>query len=424
MRDLILTAFVFGSIPFILRNPFFGLLMWIWLGIMNPHRLTWGFSYYLPFAQVIAICTLIAMLIQNKKLHKFPVDRVTIVLVLFIFWISISTLTSFHPELEFKYWDRAIKIQLMTLAALVIVGNKDQLNKLVWVLVISVGFWGIKGGLFTIATGGSYRVWGPEGSYIADNNQLALTIIMSIPLFRYLQLHSASKWIRWGCVCAMILSTAAALGSQSRGAMLALSAIGFFLWTKSSKKGFITVMLILALPVVLMFMPESWFDRMSTIQSYEHDGSAMGRINSWWMAWNLAVYRFPIGGGFAIYEPDVFMRFAPDPSSVLVAHSIYFQILGEHGFLGLALFLMIFGFSWLNGTWIVDNTKSKPSLQWARDLAAMCQVTLVAYAVGGAFLSLTYFDLPYYIVVILVLLRRFVNQALGSQKPASGSVLA
>lgn len=425
MRDLILTAFVFGSIPFILRNPFYGLLMWVWLGIMNPHRLTWGFAYSLPFAQVIAICTLIAMLAQSKKLYKFPVERVTVVMIIFVVWLCISPFTSFHPELEFKHWDRAIKIQLMALAALVIVGNRDQLHKLIWVLALSVGFFGIKGGAFTIATGGSFRVWGPAGSFIYDNNQLALAIIMVIPLFRYLQLNSDNKWVKRSCIAAMILCAAAALGSQSRGAFLALSAMGLFLWTKSRQKGLIAIMIVLAIPAVLFFMPESWFERMSTIRTYEQDGSAMGRINSWWMAWNLAIDRFPIGGGFAIYEPDVFMRYAPDPSIILVAHSIYFQILGEHGFLGLSLFMMIFGFTWLNGNWIVHNAKDKPGLEWARDLAAMSQVSLVGYAIGGAFLSLTYFDLPYYIVVALVVVRRIIRQEQVAQpRPASVGVPA
>ena len=113
----------------------------------------------------------------------------------------------------------------------------------------------------------------------------------------------------------------------------------------------------------------------------------------------------------------VYQNYAPDPTRAFVAHSIYFQILGEHGFVGLALFLLVFWFSWLNGGWVVRATKGKPELAWAHDLAAMCQVSLVGYAVGGAFLSLTYFDLPYYIVVILIVLRRLVRREI--EKPVA-----
>ena len=414
MRDLILTALVLGSVPFILRNPFIGLLMWVWLGIMNPHQLTWGFSRSMPFAQIVAITTLVSMVFHTAKLHPFPRDRVAVLLVIFVIWLCISPLTSFHPELEFKFWDRVIKIQIMGLAALLILGTREHLHKLAWVLALSIGFYGIKGGLFTIATGGHSRVWGPANSFIADNNQLALAIIMGIPLFRYLQLHSENRWVKRGCLAAIVLCSASAIGSQSRGAFLAIMAMAAFLWTKSRRKGLVGILVLSVAPLAWLLMPDSWSERMSSIQTYEQDGSAMGRINSWWMAWHLAVDRFPIGGGFAIYEPDIFARYAPDPTTVLVAHSIYFQILGEHGFLGLALFLSIFGFSWANGAWIVRNTKGKAGLEWAHDLAAMCQVSLIGYAVGGAFLSLTYFDLPYYIVIILVVLRVMVRRELAA----------
>lgn len=416
MRDLILTAIVFGSIPFILRNPFIGVLMWVWLGIMNPHRLTWGFAYSLPFAQIVAITLLLAIVINAKKLYRFPVDKVTVVLICFVIWIGVSPLLSFHPDKEFYFWSRAFKIQLMVLVAMLIIGNRDQLHKMVWVLALSIGFFGIKGGIFTIATAGNHRVWGPEGSFIFDNNTLALAIIMGVPLFRYLQLNSENPWVKRGCLAAMVLCIASAIGSQSRGAFLALAAMGFFLTMKSRQKGLIALLTLAALPIAWFLMPESWTARMSTIQTYDQDASAMGRINAWWTTWNLAVDRFPIGGGFAMYEPDVFMRYAPNPENILVAHSIYFQILGEHGFMGLFLFLTIFGLTWINGSWVLRNTKNIPNLAWAHDLAAMCQVSLVGYAVGGAFLSLTYFDLPYYIVLILVVLRNIVDQQLTQSK--------
>lgn len=410
MRDLILTAAIFGTIPYILRNPFIGLLMWVWIGIMNPHRFAWGFAYSMPFAQIVAICTFGAMLSKSKTLYSFPKDPVTVALVLFVAWLGVSPLFSFNIQYELNYWLRAIKIQLMVLVAFVLVGNRDQIHKLVWVLALSLGFFGIKGGLFTIATAGRSKVWGPEGSFIGDNNTLALAIIMVIPLFRYLQSHSENAHIKRACLFAVVLCTVSALGSQSRGAFLALTAMAMFLWTKSRQKGIILVLILLTVPAVFFLMPDAWFERMSTIRTYDQDASAQGRINSWWMALNLAIDRKLIGGGFAIYAPNVFALYAPDPTIVLAAHSIYFQILGEHGFVGLLLFLAVFFLSWRNGNWVIRKTRGKPEVAWAHDLAAMCQVSLIGYAVGGAFLSLTYFDLPYYVVVILVVLKRYVKQ--------------
>ena len=412
MRDLLVAAIVFGSLPYILRNPFAGILMWVWLGIMNPHTLTFGWAFNMPFAQIVAICTLLSVLFNAKQIYGFPRDRVAIMLVAFALWLGVSPWFSFHPDKEFTYWLHPAKVLFMALIALILMGSRDQLQKLVWVLALSIGFFGIKGGIFTIATGGTYRVWGPSGGAIHDNNVLALAIIMAIPLFRYLQMHTAGRWIKRGFLAIMALCLVSAVGSQSRGAFLALAAMGLFLTIKSKQKGLIAIFVLASIPVAWWLMPESWSNRMSSIQTYDTDASAMGRINAWWLAWNIAVDRFPIGGGFAIAEPDVFLRYAPDPTHIRVAHSIYFHILGQHGFMGLALFLLVFGFAWLNAGWVMRNAKDRPGLVWARDLAAMCQVSLVGYAVGGAFLSLTYFDLPYYIVVILIVLRGLVKREL------------
>lgn len=409
MRDLILTLIVFGGLPFILRNPFVGLLMWVWLGIMNPQKLSWGWAFDLPFAQMVALCTLVSMLIHSKKLYSFPKDRAVTALIIFVLWLGVSPLFSFHLDEELARWLQPIKIIFMTLVALVIVGNREQLQKLVWTLVLSLGFFGIKGGLFTIATGGSYRVYGPPGGAISDNNGLALALTMIIPLFRYLQLHAENIWARRACLAGMILCAVSAIGSQSRGAFLALGAIGIFFWVKSRKKGLIGLLALAALPIAWFLMPESWSERMTSIGSYNTEGSAMGRINAWTMAWNLAVDRFPIGGGFAVDNADVFLRYAPDPTNVLVAHSIYFQVLGQHGFAGLALYLTVLIFTWLNFGWIVRHSKAVTGMEWARDLAAMSQVCLIGYATGGAFLNMAYFDLFYYIVAISIILRGLVK---------------
>lgn len=415
MRDLILSAFVFGSVPFILRKPLVGLLMWVWLGIMNPHRLTWGFAYAMPFAQVIAICTLVSVLFHASKLYRFPLERVTLCMVLFVLWIGVSPFFSFHPEYEFELWLRAIKIQIMVLLAFLVVGEREHLDKLTWVLALSIGFFGIKGGIFTILTAGHHRVWGPEGSFIEDNNALALAVIMGIPLFRYLQIQTRKVWQKRAYGAAIGLSIISAVGSYSRGALLALGAMGGFLLLKSRQKGLLSLLVILAIPLALLLMPDSWTERMGTIKTYDQDASAMGRINAWWVAWNLAVDRIPIGGGFAMYEPDVFARYAPNPEDLHAAHSIYFQILGEHGFVGLAFFLGIFWFSWRNGSRVIRAVADRPGWEWARDLAAMCQVSLIGYGVGGAFLSLTYFDLPYYVAVILAILRAVVDRDLPAE---------
>lgn len=415
MRDIVLTLIIVGILPLTLKKPHYGLLLWIWLGVMNPHRLTYGFAHNLPFAQISAIFLFLGILFNLKDTYRFPWNGITVSMLTFVLWIGVSPLFSFHPDGEFEPWIRAFKIQLIVLIGFLVIGTRQHLTAMIAVLAISVGFYGIKGGIFTILTGGNNRVWGPDNSFIADNNALALAVIMVVPLFRYLQLEISNKWIKRGCLAAMLLCIVAAIGSHSRGALLAMISMSFFLWLKSPKKLGLGIFMVIAVLVFLPFMPEQWFERMSTIQTYDQDASANGRINAWWMAWNVAVDRFPIGAGFKMYTAQVFALYAPNPLDIHAAHSIYFQVLGEHGFFGLFLFMCIFVLAWRYGVSIIRHTKHRPELAWARNLAAMIQVSLVGYAVGGAFLSLSYFDLPYYLVLGLVVLRGIVQNEISRE---------
>ena len=148
---------------------------------------------------------------------------------------------------------------------------------------------------------------------------------------------------------------------------------------------------------------------MSTIATYEEDASSMGRINAWWVAWKIAL-RYISGVGFNPATSDLFARFAPVPTDVHAAHSIYFQILGNHGFIGLALFGGIWIATWRSAGWLRTQKNLLPEAKWTADLGAMCQVALAGYAVGGAFLSLAYFDLPYNIMALVVLTRAWVEK--------------
>jgi probable O-glycosylation ligase (exosortase A-associated) len=157
---------------------------------------------------------------------------------------------------------------------------------------------------------------------------------------------------------------------------------------------------------------------MRTIETYEEDSSAMGRINSWHAAFNIANDRPLTGGGFELYSPEVFARYAPDPKAVHSAHSIYFQILGEHGWVGLALFLSLGINAWVNSRRLIRFARAKPELSWAADLARAIQVSLVGFAVGGAFVNIAYWEIQYYEIVILMLVWNLVrNPTLDAGMP-------
>lgn len=420
MRDIVITAVILGMLPLILWRPYIGVLMWTWIGFMNPHRLTWGFAYDMQFALLVALFTLVALMFSREP-KKIPWTRETIVLAIFVGWMFITTLAAQYPALAWPQMEKVAKIQLMIFVTLILMQSKGRINLLVWVMTLSLAFYGVKGGIFTIVNGGIYHVRGPEGSFIGGDNEMGLALVMTIPLLRYLQTTLANVFLRHAMTAAMVLTAIAAVGSQSRGALLGIVAMGAFFWLKSRTKILTGLLAVFSVVSIMAVMPQQWFDRMQTIQSYEQDASALGRINAWKMAFNLAKDK-PLGGGFETFRPPTFAIYAPEPDRVHDAHSIYFEVLGEHGFVGLALFLVLGLMTWRSASWVIRQTRDDPGRHWAADLAAMVQVSLVGYASAGAFLGLGYFDFYYTLVAVIVLCRLAVATPVGAPRaePAGG----
>lgn len=404
MRDIVITLIVFGSLPYILSKPYIGVLVWSWLGYMNPHRLAWGFAYDMPFAQIVAIVLFISLAF-NREAKRIPVTGLTVLWGLFLGWMCLSTLQAVYPDGAQTMLVKVFKIQLIIWITMMVMVNRQRIELLLWVIVGSIGYFSIKGGVFTLVTGGSFRVWGPTGSYIEGNNELALAALMVLPLMWYLRSVNTNKWVRLGLLGSIILSAVSAFGSQSRGALLAGLSMAFFLWLKGvsgGRKIIAGIAIAGSIALLVAFMPNSWHERMGTIQTYEEDESAMGRINAWWFAYNVANDRF-LGAGFEPWSFEMFSIYMPSSKSAHAAHSIYFSVLGEHGWGGLLLFLLILWVAWRTASGIIREVKGNSDMEWLAQLARMLQVSLVAYCTGGAFLSLAYYDLPWHIISLLVI---------------------
>ncbi|NKN33393.1 putative O-glycosylation ligase, exosortase A system-associated [Marichromatium bheemlicum] len=406
MRDVAITLIIFGLLPVILSRPYVGILVWSWLGYMNPHRLAWGFSTTMPFAMMVALATFAAM-IASKERHPLPWSRETVVLLVLVLWMFMTTVFSLYPWLAWPQWDKVWRIMLMTYVTLMLINDPQRLRLLVYVIALSLGFYGFKGGAFVLTGGSANSVLGPTGSFIEDRNSLGLAMIMTVPLLYFMRSQMVHAWVRAALLLGIVLTLIAIVGTHSRGALLGLAAMMLFFLLKSRQK-FAAILAMIPLALVLLYvMPEEWFQRMETIEHWEEDESASERVRAWHNAIDLAQQRF-IGGGMRA----LVLWGGRD------SHSIYFGMLGEHGWVGLGLFLLLLGLTWRSASWIIRHAKREPELRWARDLAAMIQVSLIGYMVAGAFLGLQYFDMYYHLVVIVVMTKILVRRALEPEPEA------
>ena len=419
MRDVLIIGIVAYGCLLALRRPWIGVMLWTWLSVMSPHRYAYGFAYDAPLAAVAAVCTLLGLLMASDQRGSPWKGAPVVLFAMLTVWITASWLLGLDTEGDYGQWNKVMKVNFMLLVSLALLHSKQHIFGLVWVAAGSLALLGAKGGLFTVISGGSYRVWGPEGSFIEDNNEFALALVMTIPLLRFLQMQMSNGLARHGMTLLMLLVAAAALGSHSRGGLLAISAMSLVLWWRGRNRGVGGVVIILAAMGLVAFMPQEWSDRMNSISDYEQDNSTLGRFSACWVAFGVAKSHF-FGAGFNLARPDLFALHSPyfaELGGTHAAHSIYFQILGNHGFIGLALFFSVGVTTYWWAARIRREAREILEARWCVDLAGMCQVAMVGYGVGGAFLSLAYFDLPYIIMVLVVLTRVWVSSRAWEREP-------
>jgi probable O-glycosylation ligase (exosortase A-associated) len=416
LRDLVVAATILGSLPFCFVRPWIGVLVWSWIGYMNPHRLTWDFAYNQPWAMMVAIATFSGMLFASRA--RTPLPRTPAVYLLVCLWLVfvMSTLGASQPQDAWDQLDKVSKILLVTFVTMVLFRDPEKIRCLFYVIALSIGLYGLKGGIWAIATGGGSQVLGPPDSFIAGNTEIGMAIVMVIPLLLFLSRDEPRRWARLGLRVTLLFSIVAVLFTYSRGAVLGLAVILPLMFLKSRLR-------ILVLPLALVaalfgqalvesVFPERWLARMGTVQTYDTDQSANMRLNSWYVAYRLGLDNPFLGAGFRPFTPSVYITYSPTDrlNTHQDAHSIYFQVLAEHGFVGLGLYLSLIGSTMFSLRRILRQTRHVPSMRFYFNAAQMLEVSLLGFLVTGAFLSMSYFDLFFHLVAITALIRVLVAE--------------
>ena len=420
IRDIVVTLIVVGSLPFCLTRPWVGVLMWSWVGYMNPHRLTWNFAYTLPFAMMVAIATLTGLLFTRERKPLPKTIETYLLLALWVLFV-ISTYGAYNPTGAWDQLDKVSKILLITFITMLLFQEAHKLKLLLYVMALSIGFYGLKGGVWAIGTGGGNSVLGPPDSFIAGNTEIGLAINMVIPLLVLLMRFEERRWVKIGLRATLFFSIVAVIFTYSRGAVLGLGVVLTLMFVKSKAKFVIIPFAVIVVLFGKSMVPEHWLARMGTIQTYEQDRSANMRLNSWYVSYALATDNPFFGAGFRPFSPAVYLRYSPDErlNEGQDAHSIYFQVLAEHGFTGLALYLALIGSVLVSLRRIKRRARSDPALSFHMNAAQMIEVSIIAFVVCGAFLSMSYFDLFLHLVAVTVILKVLVFQAAPAPAPAS-----
>jgi putative inorganic carbon (HCO3(-)) transporter len=412
MRSLLLDVIFFSLLPFIFRWPYLGVLMWFWVSLMNPQDYAYS---TLPYALMVAVVTLLAWMFSKEP--KLPPKNATaILLCLLMVWVTVTSAFALTPTSA--VWDRWLlseKMFLFTVLAFALTNTRERLDQLIAVCALSIGFIGFVGGIFTINHGGAYRVYGPNSSTVGDNNDFGVALVTMLPLLFYLFQRYPQRYLKGPLLVALVMNFISTLFTYSRGALVAIIFMATTLWLRArlAHKFVFAILFAIAIAGVFEFAPPEWFDRMNTIQTYKDDESAESRLYVWQLSWAMAQHHPVLGAGYRwMYFPKIVNSTLADSGLPALkkpraAHSIWFQMLSDHGFVGLGLFLGLFFTGLLNAAWIVRRSKGTPALRWANDLGRALQASMIGYAAGGTFASLEMWD-GYYVILVIAAAARVV----------------
>jgi probable O-glycosylation ligase (exosortase A-associated) len=394
------------------------MLVFSWLGYMNPHRFAWGAATDFPFAEIIAIAVLAGYLFTQDK-DKFHMETETVLILILWILFTLSCFTAFNPSQAWLEWQNISKILLMVLMTLPLINNKDKLRYLVLVIGLSLGLLGLKGAIFSILTGGVHNVRGPDNSFISGEGDFALVLNMTLPILFFQARNESKRWLKLSLYACFLGSIISIIFTFRRGGFIALAVVLFLLLLKSNRRVIAGILVAVAIFSAPFIITEKWFNRMDTIHTYkldELDASAMGRINAWRLAWNAAVDNPLTGTGFEGLKWGAGARwdYAPDNSGPIAGdvHSIYFEVLGEHGFIAFSIYMLLLLSILVSMQKLKRQFKNIKSCSWINNYADMLQVSILAFMAGGVFLGRAYFDLFYHLVIISVILKVLAKKEL------------
>lgn len=432
MRDIVMLFALIAALPMVFRRPFAGVVLWAWTSFIFPDDYFYGFMNEVPMTKIVSGLTILCVLFSREKKNFFA-DKLTIVIALFAVLGIVSSL--FSTTVYINSWDigsRTLKVLSFCLIMLITTRNQLRVHAVLMAVCLALAFHGSLEGIRFILTGT------PRGAHFAsfgDNNNFALAICLTIPILMYLGRYSSQRAVRIGFMVAAGLCAVAVVGTFSRGGFLGLVTVALATVLSGKNKirnGFYVAMVGVAL---LSMAPSSWFERVDTIASADQDTSFMGRVVAWKMSVLIALDHPFIGAGFlAVQDKGVWeyysahfdtLSFIPtdEPSEAPhAAHSIYFEVLGDLGFTGLILFLALLALAQFNILAIRKRARMSEQAEWAGSLAGSLRISMFAYMVTGAALSMAYFELVFVILTTLVVLRRLVEHDLVPQpllRPAS-----
>lgn len=408
MRDLIVFAVVMLALPSCFRRPFLGLLLFSWLAYMRPQDLCWGFARTMRLSFFVGLAMIVGWWANENGRRPFATwdTRSHLMLALGLLVTVSYAFAPVHDEYTNSYFFEYVKILAIALFTSGQVDSRQRLRAMLWTIALSLGFFGIKGGLFGVLSGGAQILRGP-GGMLEDNNDFALALVMNVPLLWYLGISERARpLVLRGTQIAVALTVITIVLTQSRGGFLALCMTGLWIAWRSGKLIRAAMSLVVLGVLFLVLAPPEVLERLGTIGDRK-ESSAAARFTAWAVAFRMIEANPLLGVGMRNFKSS-YVDYADAASikagSSYVAHNSYLQIWAESGTLAFVVYLMLLGSVFVMCRRVYRIGRTRPDFAWMADYARMMEATTIGFLVGAFFLNRGHFDLVYHWLALVTAL--------------------
>lgn len=416
MLDIALVGFIGLVLALGLKRPFFWVLLYIYIDVVAPQKIGWVFIQSIPVS-LIAFAAAFAgwLFLDSKQGSRFTLRQGLIGALLVI--CGITTLSAAYPEAAWTKWDWVWKALVFAMFLPLTLRTKLRIEAAALIMVLSIATIVINGGIKTVLGGGGYGVLSllvRENAGLYEGSILSTAAIATIPLALWLARHGTIFKPDWrvhafvaGLVFACLLIP---VGTAARTGLVCAAVLAVLLMRSVRYKFVYAGVAAVAMVAAIPFLPQSFTQRMGTIAEYQADESASTRVQVW--MWTLDyVKERPFGGGFDAYLGNRFtyqtrevvgegnvqtIKYNEVTDEGRAYHSAYFEMLGEQGWLGLFLWLLLHGL----GLWQMERIRWRfgrkgPGCEegrktWQWGLANALQQSQIVYLVGALFVGIAY----------------------------------
>jgi probable O-glycosylation ligase (exosortase A-associated) len=406
--------------------PFVMSLAYIWVDIFQPQSVAPTIAVMMPISMITALVAIFAYLCGDRG--KPPrLGLLTLLLVAWAAWMTLTTSWALFPENAWKKWDWAFKTVAFTTllpfvftsririeAALLVFVCAIMANVLPYAvkMALSGGGYGQQLGLVSVNGG-----WGGEGS------TLSTYAFATLPLVTFLQHHSliapGRGWMRYVYYSAPALAAIGTMATFARAGVIAGLVWAAIAWWHSRRKVALIFALLGGMVAIFPLMGVEWTERMLTTFEARGEDSALGRLLAWQWNWDFAM-RNPAGGGFDAYRASYGVTQRPDGTEFsikgLASHNIFFEVLGEQGWIGMGIYLSIFAAFFLSMMRVRSRTRRREDLAWMGGLASALMQSTLIFMAGAMFVAVAHQPLHYYLIMFAV--------CLGALMARVGAVMA